>query len=98
VERWTFRGKSGLAVPGNGAFGANWWVRFLRSLTFGFAGDRPNCRSFAVLRMTAPLEATATTKYLYMYVFIAVAVVCCGEVGMRSKTAWVLDERKVRVF
>jgi hypothetical protein len=41
---------------------------------------------------------TATTKYFYMYVFIAVAVVCCGEVGMRGETAWIMEEGRVRVF
>ena len=41
---------------------------------------------------------TATTKYLNRYVYIAAVVVCCGEVGMRGETAWLLGMGTVRDF
>src|SRR3954464_15846285 len=43
-------------------------------------------------------KTTATTKNINRYVFIAVVVVCCGEVGMRGETAWLLDAGQVRDF
>ena len=54
-----------------------------------------------LLRMGHPQlwpKATATTKNINRYVFIAVVVVCCGEVGMRGETAWLLGAGQVRVF